>query len=247
MADVQGSLQLALAARPCQVIHSSNLCTEVLLTVAAKRETAVCNLGSVILDTHIETTARSILKLFEKQSRRGERSITSSTSTSTRPKRPDEPTCVTGPSAGVMGLQNALFKKGIGFADPEAIEFNDEFMEAVAYCAYKCLQRIGRRGAGPTRATAGPNGIAVCFPGYHRDPRKERGIKIDVPRGGRPRGIRFRTESGNMACATPTSSPSLTATISNITGTTPCIEARTTRTFTSNRICPEISLFSIAS
>ena len=36
------------------VIHSSNLCTEITLNTG-KDETAVCNLGSVILDTHLKT------------------------------------------------------------------------------------------------------------------------------------------------------------------------------------------------
>ncbi|MEY5012701.1 MAG: hypothetical protein RLY69_416, partial [Verrucomicrobiota bacterium] len=36
----------------CGVIHSSNLCTEITLNTSAD-ETAVCNLGSVVLDTHI--------------------------------------------------------------------------------------------------------------------------------------------------------------------------------------------------
>ena len=34
------------------VIHSSNLCTEITLNTSDE-ETAVCNLGSVVLDTHI--------------------------------------------------------------------------------------------------------------------------------------------------------------------------------------------------
>src|SRR5690606_3483467 len=36
----------------CGVIHSSNLCTEITLNTG-KDETAVCNLGSVILDNHL--------------------------------------------------------------------------------------------------------------------------------------------------------------------------------------------------
>ena len=38
---------------------------------------------------------------------------------------------------GIMGLQNALFKKDIAFASQAAVEFNDEFMEAIAYYAYE--------------------------------------------------------------------------------------------------------------
>ena len=35
------------------VIHSSNLCTEITLNTGAD-ETAVCNLGSVVLDSHLQ-------------------------------------------------------------------------------------------------------------------------------------------------------------------------------------------------
>ena len=34
------------------VIHPSNLCTEIILNTSDE-ETAVCNLGSVVLDTHV--------------------------------------------------------------------------------------------------------------------------------------------------------------------------------------------------
>jgi len=35
------------------VIHSSNLCTEITLNTSTD-ETAVCNLGSIILDSHLK-------------------------------------------------------------------------------------------------------------------------------------------------------------------------------------------------
>ena len=154
------------------------------------------------------------------------RSTTSSTSTSTRPRRPDAQTCATGPiGLGVMGLQNALFKKGIGFADPEAIEFNDEFMEAVAYYAYNASSELAAergtyssyRGSKWDRGLLPQDTIEIL--------EKERGIKIDVPRGGRMDWNPVRDKikkhgmrNSNVLAIAPT------ATISNITGTTPCIE-----------------------
>ena len=38
---------------------------------------------------------------------------------------------------GIMGLHNALYKKDLAFASAEAVEFNDEFMEAIAFYAYE--------------------------------------------------------------------------------------------------------------
>ncbi|MDP4938801.1 MAG: ribonucleoside-diphosphate reductase subunit alpha, partial [Verrucomicrobiales bacterium] len=47
------------------VIHSSNLCTEITLNTSAD-ETAVCNLGSIVLDTHIkEDGTLDLVKLRE--------------------------------------------------------------------------------------------------------------------------------------------------------------------------------------
>ncbi len=36
---------------------------------------------------------------------------------------------------GVMGLQDALYTKRISFDSPEAVDFNDEIMEAIAFYA----------------------------------------------------------------------------------------------------------------
>ena len=41
------------------VVHSSNLCTEITLNTS-EDETAVCNLGSIVLDRHLTETAGSI-------------------------------------------------------------------------------------------------------------------------------------------------------------------------------------------
>ncbi|HEY5813125.1 MAG TPA: hypothetical protein VIT23_10805, partial [Terrimicrobiaceae bacterium] len=126
---------------------------------------------------------------------------------------------------GVMGLQNALFKKGIGFADPQAIEFNDEFMEAVAYCAYSASSELAaERGAYSTyRGSKWERGLLPQDTIEILE--KERGIKIDVPRGGRMDWNPVREKikkhgmrNSNVLAIAPT------ATISNITGTTPCIE-----------------------
>ena len=45
---------------------------------------------------------------------------------------------------GVMGLQNALFAKNISFASQEAVEFNDEFMEAICYYAYEASSDLAK-------------------------------------------------------------------------------------------------------
>jgi hypothetical protein len=84
-----------------------------------------------------------------------------------------------------MGLQNALHKKGIAFASQEAVEFNDEIMEAVAYYAYWASSLLAKeKGAYSTykgskwhRGILPQDTIELL--------QKERGIEIPTPRGGK--------------------------------------------------------------
>ena len=126
---------------------------------------------------------------------------------------------------GVMGLQNALFKRNINFSSPEAVDFNDEFMEAIAFYAYSASSDLAAergtyssyRGSKWDRGLLPQDTIELL--------EKERGMKIDVPRGGKmdwnPVREKIKTQgmrNSNVLAIAPT------ATISNITGTTPCIE-----------------------
>jgi ribonucleoside-diphosphate reductase alpha chain len=48
---------------------------------------------------------------------------------------------------GVMGLQDALYEKGVAFDSPEAVDFNDEIIEAIAFYAYGASSDLaGERG-----------------------------------------------------------------------------------------------------
>jgi ribonucleoside-diphosphate reductase alpha chain len=126
---------------------------------------------------------------------------------------------------GIMGLQNALFARGLAFASEEAVEFNDEFMEAIAFFAYSASSDLAaERGAYSSyRGSKWDRGL---LPQDTLDLlEKERGIKIDVPRGGKMDWAPVREKikkqgmrNSNVLAIAPT------ATISNITGTTPCIE-----------------------
>ena len=70
--------------------------------------------------------------------------IMSSTSTSIPLALLKPPTHVTARSASVY-TQNALFKKDLQFASEAAIEFNDEFMEAISYYAKASSELAGER------------------------------------------------------------------------------------------------------
>jgi len=208
------------------VIHSSNLCTEITLNTG-KDETAVCNLGSVILDTHVKENGELDLEMLRETITIAVRALdnvidinfypTEAARTSNMRHRPI--------GLGVMGLQNALFKRGLPFASQEAVEFNDEFMEAIAYFAYSASSDLAaERGAYSTyKGSKWDRGL---LPQDTLDLlEQERGIQIDVPRGERMNWTPVREKikrhgmrNSNVLAIAPT------ATISNITGTTPCIE-----------------------
>ncbi len=210
----------------CGVIHSSNLCTEITLNTSDE-ETAVCNLGSVILDNHITDDGAIDHEKLKETITVAIRALdnvidinfypTQAAKTANSRHRPI--------GLGVMGLQNALFKKNLSFASDGAVEFNDEFMEAISYYAYSASSDLaGERGAYSTfKGSKWDRGL---LPQDTVDLLEdERGMKIDVPRGGkmdwsvvREKIVKQGMRNSNVLAIAPT------ATISNIMGTTPCIE-----------------------
>ncbi len=117
------------------VVHSSNLCTEILLNTS-KNETAVCNLGSVNLVAH--TSPRGLdTELLKKTVTTAIRMLdnvidinfypTAEARNSNLRHRPV--------GLGIMGFQDALYIQNLSYASQEAVEFADESMEAVSYYA----------------------------------------------------------------------------------------------------------------
>ncbi len=117
------------------VVHSSNLCTEILLNTS-EDETAVCNLGSVNLAVH--TTDKGINHPMLKETiRTAVRMLdnvidinyypTKEARTSNGLHRPI--------GLGLMGFQDALYVQEISYASQEAVEFADISMEAISYYA----------------------------------------------------------------------------------------------------------------
>ena len=220
------------------VIHSSNLCTEITLNTSDE-ETAVCNLGSVVLDTHITKDGMLDHDMLRETVTVAIRALdnvidinfypTDAAKTANSRHRPI--------GLGVMGLQNALFKKNLQFASEAAIEFNDEFMEAISYYAYSASSELaGERGTYNTyKGSKWDRGI---LPQDTVDALEdERGVKVDVPRGGKMdwRPVREAIaqngmRNSNVLAIAPT------ATISNIMGTTPCIEPNYTNLFVKSNL-----------
>ena len=117
------------------VVHSSNLCTEILLNTS-REETAVCNLGSINLLNHI-TDGKLDHDRLKETIRVAVRMLdnvidinyypTDEARTSNRRHRPV--------GLGLMGFQDALAACGISYASQEAVEFADSSMEAISYYA----------------------------------------------------------------------------------------------------------------
>ncbi|MCC5839334.1 MAG: ribonucleoside-diphosphate reductase subunit alpha [Opitutales bacterium] len=210
----------------CGVIHSSNLCTEITLNTSAD-ETAVCNLGSVVLENHLREDGSLDLELLRETVHTAVRALdnvidinfypTEAARNANQRHRPI--------GLGVMGLQNALYLKGVPFCSEEAVAFNDEFMEAIACFAYEASSDLAAergtyssyRGSKWDRGLLPQDTLALL--------EEERGLPVEVPRGGkldwtpvREKIARQGMRNSNVLAIAPT------ATISNIVGSTPCIE-----------------------
>ena len=208
------------------VIHSSNLCTEITLNTGPE-ETAVCNLGSVSLENHLKEDGSLDHKQLRETIRIALRALdnvidinfypTEAAKTANARHRPV--------GLGVMGLQNALFKRGVSFASDEAVEFNDEFMEAIAFYAYEASSDLAAergsyqsyKGSKWERGILPQDTIAML--------EKERGQAVEVPKEGKMDWTELRAKiakqgmrNSNCLAIAPT------ATISNVMGTSPCIE-----------------------
>lgn len=208
------------------VIHSSNLCTEITLNTS-EDETAVCNLGSIILDNHLTPDANLDHAKLRDTIRVAVRALDNvidinyyPTDAAKRSNTRHRPI-----GLGVMGLQYALYKRGIPFASEAAVEFNDEVMEAIAYYAYEASSDL-----------AAERGTYSSYKGSKWDRglmpidtleilERERGQIVEVKRGGLLDWISLREKiqrqgmrNSNVLAIAPT------ATIANIMGTSPCIE-----------------------
>ena len=208
------------------VIHSSNLCTEITLNTGAD-ETAVCNLGSVVLDNHLDPEGNLDRKKLRETIRIAIRALdnvidinfypTKPASNSNNRHRPI--------GLGVMGLQNSLYMKDIAFGSEAAVDFNDEFMEAIAYYAYEASSDLSKE-RGSYSSFKGSKWSKGIMPIDSLESlEKERNVKIDVPRSKAMNWDTLRKKikkqgmrNSNVLAIAPT------ATISNIMGSSPCIE-----------------------
>jgi ribonucleoside-diphosphate reductase alpha chain len=118
------------------VVHSSNLCTEITLNTS-DREIAVCNLGSVNLVAHmregrldhekLKCTVATAMRMLDNVIDINYYAVTKARNSNLK-HRPV--------GLGIMGFQDCLHLLRVPYASPEAVEFADRSMEAVAYHAF---------------------------------------------------------------------------------------------------------------
>ncbi|MGY8747262.1 MAG: ribonucleoside-diphosphate reductase subunit alpha [Pirellulales bacterium] len=207
------------------VVHSSNLCTEILLNTSAD-ETAVCNLGSINMLNHI-TDEKLDLEKLEATVNTAVRMLdnvidinfypTDEAKNANHRHRPV--------GLGLMGFQDALSACGISYASEEAVDFADKSMEAISYFAISASSNL-----------AGERGTYSSYKGSKWDRgllpidtvailEEERGMPIDMDKSmsmdwGKVRELVSKQgiRNSNVMAIAPT------ATISTIVGVTQSIE-----------------------
>ena len=143
------------------VIHLSNLCTEIL-EVTSKNETAVCNLGSINIsnhyDPHTQVKWKKLQNTVEKAVTFLDRVVDinfypiKTASLSNKKWRPV--------GLGLMGLQDLFFKLHIPFDSEEALKLSTRIQEEIYYHALNTSCKISEK-EGPhpafeeTRASKG--------------------------------------------------------------------------------------------
>ncbi len=207
------------------VVHSSNLCTEILLNTSAE-ETAVCNLGSINLAEHVTPKGFDEVKLAQ-TIRTAVRMLDNVIDINYYPTIEAKNSNLTHRpiGMGLMGFQDALYIQNISYSSLEAVEFADKSMELISYYAILASSELAKeRGAYATykgskweRGYLPLDTVALL--------EKERGGYLEMNRSSaldwtpvresiKKHGMR---NSNTMAIAP-------TATISNITGVIQSIE-----------------------
>ncbi len=226
------------------VVHSSNLCTEILLNTSAD-ETAVCNLGSVNLLAHI-TDGKLDQELMEKTVTTAIRMLDNVVDINfyPTPEAKNANLRHRPVGLGVMGFQDCLYALGISYASLEAVHFADESMEMVSYYAILASSQLaGERGVYETyKGSKWDRGLLpIDTLKLLAEDRGEEWVDLDlsskldwdvVRKSVSKNGMR---NSNTMAIAP-------TATISNISGVTQSIEPSYKHLFVKSNLSGEFTI-----
>lgn len=207
--------------RHAGVVHSSNLCTEITLNTSDE-ETAVCNLGSINLsmvknDEHLRQIIRTGVRMLDNV-------IDINFYPSSRAKNSNLKHRPVG--LGVMGLTEYLIQRGIAFDSEAALVEQDILFEKISYYAIEASSDLAaERGKYPSfEGSDWSKGIMPIDtyaellksrPKHEWQTAPETRLDWDTLR---EKVKRQGMRNSNVMAIAPT------ATISNILGTTACIE-----------------------
>ncbi len=207
------------------VIHNSNLCTEITLNNSSE-ETAVCNIGSINLASHL-VNGKLDYKLLEDTVVTAVRMLDNTidpnfypTEETRRANMRHRPV-----GLGLMGFQDVLYEGDIDFESEEAVKFADESMEFISFHAIKTSASLAKE-KGQYESFPGSKWDRGIFPIDTLDLLEaERGMPISVNRSSkmdwkpvRELVKKYGLRNSNLMAVAPT------ATISNINGCVPTIE-----------------------
>lgn len=225
------------------VIHSSNLCTEILLNTSSE-ETAVCNLGSINLTEHMSPegiqekkladTIRTAMRMLDNVIDINFYPTVEARNANLR-HRPV--------GLGLMGFQDALYVQNISYASHEAVQFADRSMELIAYYAILASTELAKE-RGTYSSYKGSKWDQGLLPLDTIDLlEKERGLPVDMDRHAsldwnpvREAIKKYGMRNSNTMAIAPT------ATISNITGITQSIEPMYKHLFVKSNLSGEFTI-----
>ncbi|WP_206323561.1 ribonucleoside-diphosphate reductase subunit alpha [Streptomyces sp. HNM0574] len=212
-------------AEPGRVVHSSNLCTEIL-EVTDDGETAVCNLGSVNLAAHLGGDGRMDWEELDRTVRTAvtflDRVVdinfypTEQAAASNSRWRPV--------GLGLMGLQDVFFRLGLPFDSDEARALSTRISERIMLAAYEASAALAEQ-HGPLPAWSGTRTArGVLHPDHYPETAGDRAWPERWERL-RERIARTGMRNSLLLAIAPT------ATIAAIAGVYECIEPQVSNLF----------------
>jgi len=225
------------------VVHSSNLCTEITLNTS-DREIAVCNLGSINMVAHVKgggfdhgklkKTIATAMRMLDNVIDINYYAVAKARNSNLR-HRPV--------GLGIMGFQDCLQMLRLPYGSPEAVEFADRSMEAVAYFSYWASSELAEERG---RYASYPNSLwdrGILPQDTLNLLRDERGGFVDIDmsesmdwKALRERIKRHGMRNSNCLAIAPT------ATIANIVGVSASIEPTFQNLFVKSNLSGEFTV-----
>ncbi len=225
------------------VVHSSNLCTEILLNTS-KEETAVCNLGSVNLAQHVTEKGLDEKKLAHTISI-AMRMLDNVIDVNFYPIPETAKANLSHRSVGLglMGFQDALNILNVSYASHEAVEFADRSMEMISYYAILSSSALAKE-RNPYPSYKGSKWERGLLPIDTIDLlEKERGEKVEMDRSTSMDWDKVRESikkhgmrNSNCMAIAPT------ATIANIAGVSASIEPNYKNLYAKSNLSGEFTI-----